>query len=736
VSFFEVDGARNKIYCQNLCLLAKLFLDHKTLYYDVEPFLFYVLTECDARGCHMVGYFSKEKDSPDGYNLACVTGDAAVQLADGTSRRLDELVAASQRGMELTLASPTPDAPPTAPSSSSSSSSSSPLQQLVRYDTAACDAGLVRGEKQCVELTLQDGRTLVCTPDHHLLTSDGEWVAASQVALRTTRLAVSSIEAPLDAITADERHFTVRVGDRAPLTMHDDTSRSRMLAFARLLGYTLGSPAGQPRFGNQLDRNNASADLARLQQRCSPGCATLECSSSSSPVVCTPSTSASQTPPSTTSVPASSSSTALCFSAEWMADVTALEGVRLDDGDSAASLPHFLHKAPVAVVREFLGGLFGARGSAPSLHAQSHSRLTPVSLTQLCGVADQAQLASARQHLDAVALLLQRCGVKAELSVARSSANTTSCTSSSTSSTSSCSNATDQQSTAVVVAVLTLPDSLSFAERVGFRLCSQKQQRLAASCVYWRLGRQVSRQVRWLSRQVHKVRQAHIGEDEGAFDFACVLTSAVEQLECTEGVCHPLAVQSLKRRWQQQPECADDWPSLVPHPRHLLGEVGAGSWFHASDSVVPASAAHLPMLSLCVIARRAVGTRAVYDLSVPGNASFVANGVSVHNCILTLPPYQRKGYGKLLIQFSYELSKIEQKVGTPERPLSRCLVISLVKSFTLSLSLDLLCSLPRCPRTLGVRFVCCLVCVCVCVCVSLIFWCVRVFRCATLLLFR
>ena len=33
-----------KVYAQNLCLLAKLFLDHKTLYYDVEPFLFYILT--------------------------------------------------------------------------------------------------------------------------------------------------------------------------------------------------------------------------------------------------------------------------------------------------------------------------------------------------------------------------------------------------------------------------------------------------------------------------------------------------------------------------------------------------------------------------------------------------------------------------------------------------------------------------------------------------------------------
>ena len=72
LSVFEVDGKKNKIYCQNLCLLAKLFLDHKTLYYDVEPFLFYIMCECDSHGCHMVGYFSKEKDSPDDYNLACI----------------------------------------------------------------------------------------------------------------------------------------------------------------------------------------------------------------------------------------------------------------------------------------------------------------------------------------------------------------------------------------------------------------------------------------------------------------------------------------------------------------------------------------------------------------------------------------------------------------------------------------------------------------------------------------
>jgi hypothetical protein len=36
VAFFEVDGKKEKIYCQNLCYLAKLFLDHKVCASD-EP---------------------------------------------------------------------------------------------------------------------------------------------------------------------------------------------------------------------------------------------------------------------------------------------------------------------------------------------------------------------------------------------------------------------------------------------------------------------------------------------------------------------------------------------------------------------------------------------------------------------------------------------------------------------------------------------------------------------------
>lgn len=75
ILIWEVDGRKNINYCQNLCLLAKLFLNSKTLYYDVEPFIFYVLTEIDEKNpsnYHFVGYFLKEKLNSSDYNVSCI----------------------------------------------------------------------------------------------------------------------------------------------------------------------------------------------------------------------------------------------------------------------------------------------------------------------------------------------------------------------------------------------------------------------------------------------------------------------------------------------------------------------------------------------------------------------------------------------------------------------------------------------------------------------------------------
>lgn len=70
---FEINGAgAQKEYCKRLSVVGKLFLEHKSVCYDVETFSFFALCEEDTRGAHIVGYFSKEKRSKKGYNVACI----------------------------------------------------------------------------------------------------------------------------------------------------------------------------------------------------------------------------------------------------------------------------------------------------------------------------------------------------------------------------------------------------------------------------------------------------------------------------------------------------------------------------------------------------------------------------------------------------------------------------------------------------------------------------------------
>ena len=63
-----------QLYAQNLSLLSKLFLDTKSVFFDVTTFLYYPLilrTSTHPYG-QVVGFFSKEKMSWDNNNVACI----------------------------------------------------------------------------------------------------------------------------------------------------------------------------------------------------------------------------------------------------------------------------------------------------------------------------------------------------------------------------------------------------------------------------------------------------------------------------------------------------------------------------------------------------------------------------------------------------------------------------------------------------------------------------------------
>jgi hypothetical protein len=83
-----------------------MFLDHKSLFYDVEPFLFYVMTEVDDVGARFIGYFSKEKRSPKDYNVSCIMTLPVRQRRGWGSLLIDFSMSSLHFGPSLVLITP------------------------------------------------------------------------------------------------------------------------------------------------------------------------------------------------------------------------------------------------------------------------------------------------------------------------------------------------------------------------------------------------------------------------------------------------------------------------------------------------------------------------------------------------------------------------------------------------------------------------------------------------------
>ena len=99
--------------------------------------------------------------------------------------------------------------------------------------TKAVDAVWHQGMKECVEVLLEDGRRLTCTPDHRVLTATG-WVEAKDLRLNATAV-MCSYQQPLASV-APPQGWTLELS-HVGLTLTDLPADSgRVAAFARLLG--------------------------------------------------------------------------------------------------------------------------------------------------------------------------------------------------------------------------------------------------------------------------------------------------------------------------------------------------------------------------------------------------------------------------------------------------------------------------------------------------------------------
>jgi aconitase A/intein/homing endonuclease len=533
----------------------------------------------DQLGFNVVGYGC----------TTCIAEGTPVLLADGTARRIERM----PEGGGALLYGPTSEG---------------------RLGVAAQTEKMFQGVRDCVTLVLQDGRELVCTPDHEILCADGRWRRADQLEPGRDSVVVG-LDAPVDEPGDGEARYTLRAGEfEFTLAMPDE--RARSLAFARLLGHLLSdgsiSVAGQGRMhvGQALDREAVLRDIELVTGK-RPAANRYD-----------------------------ERKWTIVLPRELTEAVHALPCVRVGRRiNQPAQLPAFVldESCPVALVREFLGGLFGADGWAPTLHRlggrEEAAVLEPPAFSQS---ARPEHVGSLRDVMRDIARLLGRCGVKAEGAKVyeyptRRAASTYP--------------AAADGGPRVEVR-LCLPDGLSFVERVGFRYCVDKALRASAAAVYWRTINRIDEQRLWMSSQLGALH-----EEEPALSFARARRTAAAELALRETPIFPhYSLLEGHDRFARlpQPEARKFQPLHrdscgFPSPAELLRQIGARDWFapicargegdtsrrYCADK----ESLTLPTLSLRVLERRDAGKRAVFDLSVDDLHAFVAGGVAVHNCI-------------------------------------------------------------------------------------------------------
>ncbi|MBS0580386.1 MAG: aconitate hydratase AcnA [Proteobacteria bacterium] len=537
-----------------------------------------VLDDLAAVGFDLVGYGC----------TTCIAEGTPVLTADGTARRIEQFPVAGG----VTVFGP---------------------DTQRRLATAVQSELMIRGERECITLTLQDGRVLTCTPDHEILCADGRWVRADALEVGMDRI-VMGLEAPTDGPSADEVGYRLAAGT-FEFSMEDPAARRSLLAFTRIVGHLLSdgsiSVLGQGRMnlGQAMDRAAALADIELLTGKRPAANAYDERKWS------------------------------IALPMELTAAILALPGVSSGRRiDQAPALPAFVlaEDCPLAVLREFLGALFGADGHGPTLKrvgaTENEAYLTPPAYSKSCKPQFEA---ATRRFMTQLIGLLVRCGVKARGAAIRVYPVRRAASS----------YAPARDGIERLEVRLELPEGLSFVERVGFRYCVDKALRASAAAVYWRTIDTINRQRLWMADRLEAI---HLNDT--SFSFAQARALAATELTARETPVFPhyslleghdrfSRLPSDKgQRFRPLHRDSCDFPS----PAALLTQMGVREWFggETPDAVempkrycCAKDALDLPTFTLAVSDRRDAGKRPVYDIAVHDLHAFVANGACVHNCI-------------------------------------------------------------------------------------------------------
>jgi DNA-directed RNA polymerase II subunit RPB2 len=518
--------------------------------------------------------FTKDGIQPDIIiNPCCFTGNTLISTPNGLSKRIDSF---SSQGLEKVW-------------TFNDKNGFIPSFSLGLEN---------KGIKDTVKITMYDGRTLICTPDHKFKVKSingFEYKEAKDIKINEDNI-IMGIEYTEDKIYDNEKDWSLQVGEYE-FNFKDNFNREKSLAFARILGYlstdgticyTNKSYIGRINMGHILDAEGIVNDIEII---------------------------AGKTP----KISQDHLTYNINIPTELINNIIKLDGLMTGRRTTQeASLPTFFFEetCPKALIREFLGAFFGGDGHAPYILKDIFST---IKLSQSIIFKYKNTL---EEKMKNIIKLMNKLNVKAHIVRTRD-----------------CHKKIElYQNEPRIQCEIGIESNIEFLENIGFRHCLEKSMKLSLAVSYERFHNNVLKQTQNL---LNKIDEIYINEQIQIKD---ALEKAKKELYLIEKPLDSfystldLTYVNNKRRKERK-----DKPIVFKHDRFYTAEeyiniLGCNKWFTRTEEgkinyIVKKENNYVPYFTMKINNITNNGQQEVYDIGVSTHNNFIAEGVTVKNCI-------------------------------------------------------------------------------------------------------
>ena len=449
--------------------------------------------------------------------------------------------------------------------------------------------GLIcKGEKDTVKVWLQDGTCIVATPDHKFMTDDGTWCPASQLCGKYVKC---GMEQPIDNRCSLEDNWELKVESRI-FSMKNKKDRELSLAFSRIVGYALSDgtiyrskarKCAELYMDTMIDVKDVMKDILKLcgkevtiRKRKNKGI-----------------------------------TYSIALPALLAKDIHSLRDIVVGKRSTQPmKLPYFImdNNCPLSIIREFIGGLFGGDGTAPSYmksHAKGFRNLhmkwtTIVSFKQeMISVFEDMQKLFLKFGIDSVINILN---VKYGEGIIKPM--------------------DFEKNPRVDISIrIYSGHTVLFSEIIGFRYCINKSATLTIASSYYRMQ--------------ENIRKQYLDIMNILKEFGCTLDELTDFYFENQPVIHDYSIpkkdssKGLKSRLRLD---------TLLSTKEYIEETGTVSWFTFNKKksyAVLQDSEIIPSYRRKVIGVFENGKETVYDIfDVEGVHNFIADGMTAKNCSL------------------------------------------------------------------------------------------------------